>query len=202
MSIPPFSRRLLALLLAGLPLPAVAADGYSLDIELVHPSFSSGSLPGIDSPVMGRPNTVRFGTLVQFEKDPLILLVQGEERGAVVSNRIALDLGVAYDISRRVSVRLIVPTAASFGGEIPELGGDAVGLGDMWLGGRIHIADPGPVSLGIRADLGIPTGGRNSYLGEGESTLCGRTARVRGPGAGGHSAGCRHSRSFGPGYGK
>lgn len=173
MSTPLFSRRLLALMLAGLPLPAVAADGYSLDIELIHLSFSAGSLPGIDSPVLGRPGTFRFGTLVQFEKDPLILLVQGEEKGAVVSNRVALDLGVAYDISRRVSVRLIVPTAASFGGEIPELGGDAVGLGDMWLGGRIQIADPGPVTLGIRADLGIPTGGRNRYLGEGKVRFAG-----------------------------
>lgn len=153
----------------GLLLPGMAfAAGYSLDIEMVHPHFSPGGVPTLDTAFRDPSGTVRAGTLLQFEKDPLVILINGEDQGAVVANRIAMDLGVSYDVSRRIALRLVIPTAASFGGSLPDLGGDSVGLGDAWLGARIYLADPGPMRLALRADLGVPTGNRGSYLGEGK----------------------------------
>lgn len=155
--------------LALLALPSTAsAGGYSLDIEMVHPHFSAGGLPGVDAAFSDPSGTVRFGGLMQFEKNPLVLLANGEDQGAIVANRLAMDLGASYDVSRRISLRLVLPTAASFGGEHPDLGGDAVGLGDAWLGARLLVADPGPMHIGLRADLGVPTGTQTSYLGEGK----------------------------------
>jgi outer membrane protein OmpA-like peptidoglycan-associated protein len=142
------------------------AQGYSLDFELIHPSFSPGALPGIDSGMRGTAGDLRFGTYLQFEKDPLVLFLDTEEDGAVVANRIAFDLGMAYDISRKFGIRLVVPGAASFGGELPELGGDGGGIGDLRGGIRLHLSDPGPVAIGLRADLIMPTGFKESYLGE------------------------------------
>lgn len=147
---------------------ATWAAGYSLDIEMIHPGFLPGSLPGIDAAGEGEAGAFRVGGLVQFEKDPLVILLNGEDGGAVVSNRVAMDVGISYDVSDRVALNFVLPTAASFGGEFTDsLGGDGAGLGDAWAGARIFLADPGPVSLAAKAELGLPTGGRANYLGEG-----------------------------------
>ena len=79
------------------------ADGYSTDIELARPTYSPGTPIGMDSPVMGRPGTVRVGSWLQYERDPLILYEVDREAGSVVANRLMGHLGVSVD---RKSTRL------------------------------------------------------------------------------------------------
>lgn len=149
-------------------MPATAlAQGYSLDIEMIHPGFLPGSVPGVDAANEGEQGAFRVGGLFQYEKDPLVVLLNGEDGGAIVANRVAFDIGISYDISDRVAFNLVLPTAASFGGEVPELGGDGAGLGDAQIGARVFLADPGPLRLGFKVDLGLPTGFKQRYLGEG-----------------------------------
>ena len=143
------------------------AQGYSLDIEMIHPGFLPGSVPGVDAANEGEQGAFRVGGLFQYEKNPLVVLLNGEDGGAVVANRVAFDIGISYDISDRVAFNLVLPTAASFGSEVPQLGGDGAGLGDAQIGARVFFADPGPLRLGFKVDLGLPTGFKQSYLGEG-----------------------------------
>lgn len=148
-----------------LTLPALA-DGLSTDIELVRPTFSLGTLPGVDSPTFERPGTIRVGTVLQYERDPLLLYREDVEIGAVVHNRVMSHLGVSLDLSPRVSARLVLPFGGQWGGEIARLQGDGAGFGDMAVGGRLAILDNGWLATAARLDLVLPFGQQAAYLGE------------------------------------
>lgn len=154
-----------ALSLVSVPSVAQAA-GYSLDIEMVKANFSPGAVVGVQSPLQGRTGTWRVGGLVQFEDSPLILFTDNAEEGTVVGQRLALDLGVSWDASDRVSVHAIVPAALSFGSTVPELAADGPALGDPRIGGRIQITKNKRYGIGVGADLALPASTPGSYTGE------------------------------------
>lgn len=146
--------------------PTARAAGASADIELVRPTFSQDSLPGIDSPSIYEGGTLRGGLLVQYERDPLILYERGEEQGVVVSNRQSLHLGMAWDIGRLASVRLAVPVALQWGTDVPDLSRDGPGLGDIDAGIRLQLLRGRRGSGGLRADISLPTGTPAAWMGE------------------------------------
>lgn len=143
------------------------AEGWSTDIELVRPTFSYGSIPGLDTPDIEEEGQIRMGLLAQYERDPLVLIEFENELGAIVSNRAAMQLGVSWDFFERAGARLILPVAANFGSDIVELSGDGVGIGDIGIGVRFLAVKYGGFKLGARADMMIPTGfPQNSWIGE------------------------------------
>jgi OOP family OmpA-OmpF porin len=151
--------------LLGLVAPALA-DGYSTDVELVRPSFSPGAVAGLDTPTFGRPGTVRAGTLLQYERDPLLLYQLDREAGSVISNRLMVHLGASMDFTKRVSARLVLPIGGQWGSEVERLAADTGGIGDASVGARIRVVDVGPLSTAVRADVTLPFGTPNAYLGE------------------------------------
>lgn len=142
------------------------AEGYSTDIELVRPTFSPGAIAGFDTPTLARPGTVRIGTLLQYERDPLLLYQLEREAGAVVSNRLMAHLGVSVDLTRRLSARLVLPIGGQWGTEVDRLGADVGGIGDATLGARFRLFQFGPVAAAARADLYLPFGTHDAYMGE------------------------------------
>lgn len=148
-----------------LALPAFA-DGYSTDIELVRPTFSPGAIAGIDTPILARPGTVRVGSLFQYERDPLLLYQLEREAGSVVANRFMAQLGVSVDFTKRLSARLVLPIGGNWGSEVNRLAGDVGGIGDATIGARVFILHAGPLDLAARADIYLPFGTPNAYLGE------------------------------------
>ncbi len=146
-------------------LPAALAEGYSLDIELIRPSFS-GAPPGLDAPEVGRQGAVAAGAVVQYQVDPLVLVVEGEETGSVVANRIAIALGASVDVSKRVAVRTTLPMAYSFGSEVSALAGDGFGAGDISAGLRVEFVETEVLGFGAHADVLVPIARPGSYLGE------------------------------------
>lgn len=153
------------LALLALIAPAGAA-GYSTDIELARPTFTDGVLPGIDGPAFGPKGTLRIGALMAYERDPLLLYRETEEVGAVVRDRVMAHLGVSADVTKRLSVRLVLPMAAQGNGEIDRLAADGGGFGDLSAGMRVHVVEAGPLDLAARADLLLPMGSPDRYLGE------------------------------------
>lgn len=147
-------------------LGSALAAGLSTDIELVRPVFSEGALPGIDGPTMDRPGTVRVGSLVQYERDPLLLYREDTEIGAVVHNRVMAHLGVSVDLSERLSARLVVPVGGQWGSEIGRLGADTSGFGDLGIGGRFLLMDKGWLATAVRADVLFPFGTSSAFMGE------------------------------------
>ncbi len=146
-------------------LPAALAEGYSLDIELVRPSFS-GAPPGIDAPEVQKQGAVTAGAVVQYQSNPLVLVVEGEELGSVVGNRLAVHAGASVDVSRRVAVRATLPVAFSFGSELDALAADGFGAGDMSAGLRFELLENDLLALGAHGDLYVPIARPASYLGE------------------------------------
>jgi len=146
-------------------LPAALAEGYSLDIELVRPSFS-GAPPGLDAPEVQKQGAVTAGAVVQYQSNPLVLVVEGEELGSVVGNRLAVHAGASVDVNRRVALRATLPVAFSFGSELDALAADGFGAGDISAGARFELLENDLLALGAHADLYVPIARPASYLGE------------------------------------
>jgi outer membrane protein OmpA-like peptidoglycan-associated protein len=149
-------------------LAAVAlADPYSADIELINPTFTTGSVPGVDAAWATRAGTVRVGTLLQYTRDPLVYREGGEEVGAAVGNRSMLDLGVAWDVTRRFGVRLSVPVAAQWGSDdISAAAASGIGAGDLGAGARLALLGGKTLGVALRAGVRFPTGTPSAWLGE------------------------------------
>lgn len=153
--------------LALLALSGIALAGYSTDIELARPTFSTFAMPGLDvadAPVAGG---LRAGTVLMYTRDPLVLYRGKRELGAVIGQRAMTTFGVSADVSSRVTLRAALPLAGQWASETPRFAEDTIGTGDMSLGARVHAIDLGPVALAGSADVYLPTGKQEAYLGEG-----------------------------------
>ncbi|MCB9795505.1 MAG: OmpA family protein [Alphaproteobacteria bacterium] len=155
-------------LLALLASPGARAEGLSVDVELLRPTFSPGPIPGVETPVLSGQGAMRYGLVYQYQRDPVILWEFNEEAGSVVRNRRSVHLGYAYDINDRFSVRAVLPVAwhSGFDEAVSDLSFTGAGLGDLELGGRARLAQAGPLSTGIRGDIALPIGTDHAYMGE------------------------------------
>lgn len=120
---------------------------------------------------MDETGTFRVGTLVQYQRDPLVLYegdadAGSEEIGAVVGRRMALHVGANVDIGEVVSLRTVIPAALQWGTQVPELSRDGPVFGDVSLGGRVRVANTRTVQVGLGADLLFPSGTREAWMGE------------------------------------
>lgn len=166
----PLPRRGPALaLLAGLLFASstALAGGTSVDIELLRPTWSPGSIPGMDSPDIQEKNAVRAGAVIQYQRDPLILYRYGEEDGAVVRNRFATQLGASWDVTKWLSTRLMLPLTIQTDSQVEDYKADGFGLSDANLGVRLALPSGGVFHPGLHLDFGLPTGTRDAYMGEG-----------------------------------
>lgn len=163
------NQRLLSSLLL-LTVPGVAAaEGRSVEIELLRPTWSPGSLPGIDSPTIIGKGAWRTGVMLQYEKDPLILYQYGQEDGSVISNRIGASLGASYDLNKWVSARLGIPVGVNSGSTVSKLdsfAADGFGWGDLSIGLRAALPSGGIFHPGLHLDVVTPTSKKLAYFGE------------------------------------
>lgn len=154
-------------MLALLIMPDVArAEPASADIELVNPTFAAGSVPGAESGRVGRAGGVRVGSLVQYTHAPLVYREGGEEVGAAVGSRGTLQLGVSWDVSRRFSVRGMLPMAVQSGTADVPTAANGFGTGDLGVGARVALLDHKQLGLAARLDVRFPTGTPAAWLGE------------------------------------
>jgi outer membrane protein OmpA-like peptidoglycan-associated protein len=146
--------------------PSALADGYSTDIELLSPSFSVDSVPGVDSPQFSEAGTWRVGVLGQYQSDPLVLYDAGRELGAIITDRYTAHLGLSYTIARIAAIRVVVPGYMNNGTDTPAYSADGFGAGDLGLGLRFQALKAGPLVLGARADIMAPSGRKDAYMGD------------------------------------
>lgn len=141
------------------------AAGYMLDVELARNGFSLAP-PGLDAPEVQKRGHVRAGIMVQYELNPLVLVVDGVEKGSVIGNRFDIQLGASVDVSKRFAVRAVLPLAANFGSGLPELASDGFGARDLSVGARFEILNEKTYALGAHADLLVPISSDGAYMGE------------------------------------
>jgi outer membrane protein OmpA-like peptidoglycan-associated protein len=155
------------LLLFAIGAHAAGATAMSTDIELLKPAFSFGSLPGVENAWIARKGTLRAGLLFQVETDPLLLFSYGQEAGSVIEQRSTVDFGASYSFSNAGSLRVLLPMMVQTGTEVPDFSAGGLGLGDLDLGLRLRVADVGSLTTSVRADLSLPTGREEAWMGEG-----------------------------------
>ncbi len=158
----PWASTLLLLLVPRMGL----ADGYSLDPELVKSSFSFHAMPGLDSATIDGEGGLRAGTLIQLEQDPLVLLLGESDEAVIVGTRGDVQLGLSYDWNSRLSTRMVIPLAFQGEGDVSELSAAGFGMRNLVVGGRVGLADTEILTVTARADVSLPTGTRELYMGE------------------------------------
>ncbi|MBL8617876.1 MAG: OmpA family protein [Deltaproteobacteria bacterium] len=158
--------RLVAGLAAALGPATALAQAYSADIELVRPTFSTGSLPGVDSALFDEPGTVRGGFMLQYEQNPLLVYADNALVGSAIKNRAMLHGGVSWDINRSVSLRASLPLAVQFDTDVGDIASDGGLVGDLFVGGKVKLYGSRPFSAALRADVGIPSGSKEIWMGE------------------------------------
>lgn len=146
--------------------PVLWAEAQSIDVELQRPLLAPRAIPGLDHPGSEK-GTLVVGVLGTYLRDPLVLLVEGEETGAVVAQRHTVFLGAAWDPSDRLTVRGVLPVAWQWASEEPGFEADRVGLGDPSVGLRYALRNQGRLHAALRADGTLPLGTRQAWLGEG-----------------------------------
>lgn len=157
----------LAMALA-LPAASMAQDGISADPEMLTPRFGYGAIPGVPIPDAFIKNTVRWGVIMQYQRNPVTGYRLDEEVGAIVSNRMTAHLGVSWDIMDRLTARLILPTAVHWGVDpgLEDFGATGLGFGDIGFGAQFVFLKTPWVNLGVQADLFVPSGRSSAYMGE------------------------------------
>lgn len=145
------------------------ANGYSIDIEFLRPTFGHQGFLGLDTPMTNRSLTFRYGTVLQYQQSPLTLYdaVENTELGSVVNNRFGALIGASLDLER-VTFGLLLPAAFQRGTEQAAFGADGFGMGDVGASARlVVIQTPNDVfNVGARGGLILPTGKPNAYMGE------------------------------------
>ncbi len=144
------------------------AQALTVDVEMLRPTVSAGGAPGVETPVVAGRGAVRTGLLTQYERDPVILYQFGEEYGVVVRNRQSFAYGFAWDVHDRVSLRAVLPVAfqAGYDNAVAEQSWSGLGLGDLSLGVKGMLAEAGPLTIGGRLDMYMPTGTNTAWLGD------------------------------------
>lgn len=168
-------RRALALAWMGWSASAWAQDGgYSIDIEVLRPSFGHQAFVGVDVPRVQDRLAFRAGTVFQYQQAPLTLYqaVDDTELGAVVANRFSGMVGASLDVER-VTFGVMVPTALNWGSEQPDYAADGFGLGDIGATARWTVVRTphDRFNVGLRGGIMLPTGRSDSYIGEGRVRL-------------------------------
>lgn len=146
--------------------PLALAQGVDADVELVHPTFAPGALPGVDSAAPTASGAVHLGLSTQYVLDPVVLYQSGEPAGAVVHQRLAGRLGVELGVADFLALRVGMPAYAQWGSEIPDYARDGAVAGDLALGARVSAWALGPVRTGARLDLHTPTSAAGAWAGE------------------------------------
>jgi len=156
--------------LLALSLPAALAAGASADVELQRAWLGPQVLSGLDH-AGAEPGTLSMGMLAQYARDPLVLIVEGEETGAVVAQRHTLQFAASWDLSHHLTLRGTLPVAWQWASEEPALAADGPGLADPSLGARWTFAQRRVAQIAVRSDALLPLGRREAWLGEGAPRL-------------------------------
>jgi hypothetical protein len=148
-----------------------------IDVQQFHPAAGANSYFSVDSAFPGRHLELDAGVYLNYAHRPL-LVERGNQRGAVITNQLGLDVLVGLSVLERLEIALILPAAfnASRDNSILNFKGgiDSAGLGDLTLdisGAPVNARVHGH-HLGLAIGIGVtaPTGDTRAFAGSGSFT--------------------------------
>jgi OOP family OmpA-OmpF porin len=186
------TRALQALLAALLLTPGIAhaqSSGGPIDLQLFRPAIDSKGLITLDaSQVLGHLD-VSFGLVLNYAKNPFAVSASGVPNvdgtslygiDHLATGNLQAALGLFSHLEIAIGLPLTFwsgdsdPDRSRADPQNPDSGSlDAQGAGDLavHLKGRILNTSKHPVGLALMATVTLPTGGDDSFLGEGRVTL-------------------------------
>jgi len=121
---------------------------------------------GVDTLAEGARGALHVGANVSYTHDPLLLVGESYTVYGVERNRLALNVGGAWQPTRGLTIRGGFPVLSDWGTQVESLAAQGVGIGDLWLGSTLGSPRFGPLRLGAAFDVAIPSGTRDAWRGE------------------------------------
>ncbi|MCB9663263.1 MAG: OmpA family protein [Alphaproteobacteria bacterium] len=146
---------------------ALAQQGpVSADPEYVHPRFGADAVPGVPVAKADVRNTVRWGLILQYERNPVTGYRLDQEVGVIVGNRLGAHLGVSWDFAEWGTARAVIPMAVNWQSQFPEFAAEGFGMGDISLGLQFLPFRSKHFNLGLYGDVWFPSGRSQAYMGD------------------------------------
>jgi outer membrane protein OmpA-like peptidoglycan-associated protein len=174
---------LLAAVLVALSTGVALAQEGRFDVQAFRPLGSPQDVVGVDQSRALSPHSVSAGAFLHFALDPLVLKVRGSEVKAlsVVGSRLQLDLLASVGVAEGVEAGLTVPLVlAQDSDNLEALGSEgpvrSFALGDVRLRGKVAVpglrrpAEDSGWGAALTLGVGLPTGSREAFAGEGAPT--------------------------------
>jgi outer membrane protein OmpA-like peptidoglycan-associated protein len=145
------------------PLPNFSLERFNLDAD------GLGSL-GLGSGLTLPAHSYRISAGLQFERDPLLLNLQGAPAGAVIRNRFTLGITAAFALNRWLEVAgqlNVVPNQS--GSDLASVGFDQPGkaaFSEPFLSARaglLRSEDGAPLDLAVQLGLGVPLASAQAF---------------------------------------
>jgi len=164
----------LAVCLITLPVRSLAA-GFDLERLEIDPS-AVGSLivqSGTTLPEHG----FRLGLGVHYQRDPLVVVVDGQNAGAVIRNRFVSHLFGAFGLTSSFELEFQIPIISYQRGQ--DLGAysltslSSAGLATPFVSGRLKLLDQDvhPFDFAAELGVGVPIGGKDALGGDGRLSV-------------------------------
>ncbi len=135
------------------------------DIEMVRPALGDDGVYGVEGTGVPGKWGWRVGLSGGYENQPVLVLTEGEITSRPVTDRIGGWAGFSLGFGRRVAVQAVVPLAWQTGND-DTLSANGAGLGDPRIGARWGLLDTSLVNATLRADLYVPIGKQDAWMGE------------------------------------
>jgi outer membrane protein OmpA-like peptidoglycan-associated protein len=162
--------------------PAVAQEGR-FDAQAFRPLGAPQDVVAVGQSRALSPSSVAAGAFLHFALDPLVLKAHGSEVKAlsVVGPRLQLDVAASMGVTEGVEAGLTVPLVLAQGSDnLEALGSEgkvrSFALGDVRLRGKVAIpglrrrAEEAGWGAALTLGVGLPTGSREAFAGEGALT--------------------------------
>jgi len=162
--------------------PAVAQEGR-FDAQAFRPLGAPQDVVGVGQSRALSPSSVSAGAFLHFALDPLVLKAHGSEVKAlsVVGPRLQLDMLATVGVAEGVEAGLTVPLVLAQGSDnLEALGSEgrvrSFALGDVRLRGKVAVpglrrrAEAAGWGAALTLGVGLPTGSREAFAGEGALT--------------------------------
>jgi outer membrane protein OmpA-like peptidoglycan-associated protein len=144
------------------PLPQFQLERFRLD------AAGTGSLV-VGSGLLLEPGTLRVAAALHYQRDPLVLEVNGQRTLDVVSSRLGIEAVAAFALHPRFEIGAELPVVVGQSGQSPEPYGYAApssaGVGEPIVTGRFGILSSSagaPLDLAASLGLGLPIGSRSA----------------------------------------
>ena len=158
---------------------SAAAQGLSVDVELVRTPTSPGAAPGLLGGAMeaGRRGLILGGG---YSLHPLVLDSAFLPDVPVVDHRVTGSWSGMVDITDSLSAHMALPVAGQMGGDSPQYSADGFAIGDLALGVRGRILHGRVGSLSLIGEAELPTASEGRWMGGAGAFLVGGGATANG----------------------